>query len=106
MPAAGQAGKVGNVFIVNRLTGKLLYKSQPFVEQSANMFSPPSRAGTTILPGVNGGSLWRPPAFSPRTNYFYVLGSNIPMTFTTIDFKSKESISSPFTRYLPSISPT
>ena len=86
VPAAGQAGKVGNVFIVNRLTGKLLHKSEPFVEQSANMFSPPSRTGTTLLPGVNGGSLWQPPAFSPRTHYFYVLGSNIPMTFTTIDF--------------------
>jgi PQQ-dependent dehydrogenase (methanol/ethanol family) len=87
VPAAGEAGKVGNVFIVNRLTGKLLYKSEPFVEQSANIFSAPSRAGTTLLPGVNGGSLWQPPAFSPRTHYFYVLGSNIPMTFTTIDFK-------------------
>ena len=87
VPAAGQAGKVGNVFIVNRLNGKLLHKSAPFVEQSANMFSPPSREGTTLLPGVNGGSLWQPPAFSPRTNYFYVLGSNIPMTFTTIDFR-------------------
>ena len=87
VPAAGQAGKVGNVFIVNRLNGKLLHKSAPFVEQSANMFSPPSREGTTLLPGVNGGSLWQPPAFSPRTNYFYVLGSNIPMTFTAIDFR-------------------
>ena len=86
VPAAGEAGKVGNVFIVNRLTGKLLSKSQPFVEQSANMFSPPSRAGVTILPGVGGGSLWQPPAYSPRTGYFYVLGANMPMTFTTIDF--------------------
>jgi alcohol dehydrogenase (cytochrome c) len=86
VPAAGEAGKVGNVFIVNRLTGKLLAKSQPFVEQSANMFSAPSRAGVTLLPGVSGGSLWQPPAFSPRTGYFYVLGSNIAMTFTTIDF--------------------
>src|SRR5450631_2869776 len=86
VPAAGEAGKVGNVFIVNRLTGKLLSKSQPFVEQSANMFSPPNRAGVTILPGVGGGSLWQPPAFSPRRGYFYVLGANVPMTFTTIDF--------------------
>ena len=90
VPAAGQAGKVGNVFIVNQLTGKLLVKSQPFVEQSANMFSPPSRAGVTLLPGVSGGSLWQPPAFSPRTGYFYVLGSNVPMTFTTIDFQDSK----------------
>jgi len=90
VPAAGEAGKVGNVFIVNRLTGKLLYKSQPFVEQSSNMFSPPSRAGVTLLPGVSGGSLWQPPAFSPRTGYFYVLGANVPMTFTTIDFQDSK----------------
>jgi PQQ-dependent dehydrogenase (methanol/ethanol family) len=90
IPAAGEAGKVGNVFIVNRLTGKLLHKSEPFVDQSPNMFTPPSREGTTLLPGVSGGSLWQPPAFSPRTGYFYVLGANIPMTFTTIDFKDSK----------------
>ena len=90
VPAAGQAGKVGNVFIVNRQNGKLLYKSQSFVDQTPNVFAPPSREGTTLKPGVNGGSLWQPPAFSPRTNYFYVLGSNIPMTFTTIDFKDSK----------------
>ena len=43
VPAAGEAGKVGNVFIVNRLTGKLLHKSDPFVDQSANMFTAPPR---------------------------------------------------------------
>lgn len=90
VPAAGEAGKVGNVFIVNRLTGKLLYKSEPFVEHSANIFTPPNREGVSILPGVNGGSLWQPPAYSPKTQYFYVLGSNIPMTFTTIDFKDSK----------------
>ena len=36
VPAAAEAGKVGNVFIVNRLTGKLLRKSDPFVPQSAS----------------------------------------------------------------------
>ena len=41
VPAAAEAGKVGNVFIVNRLTGKLLRKSEPFVLQSANMFMKP-----------------------------------------------------------------
>ena len=87
VPAAGQAGKVGNVFIVNRLTGKFLHKSEPFVTQSANIFTPPNKDGVSILPGVSGGSLWQPPAFSPRTNYFYVLGANQAMIFTTIDFK-------------------
>ena len=30
VPAAAEAGKVGSLFIVNRLTGKLIRKSQPF----------------------------------------------------------------------------
>jgi len=90
VPAAGQAGKVGNVFIVNRLTGKLLHKSEPFVTQSANIFTPPNATGVSILPGVSGGSLWQPPAFSPRTRYFYVLGANQAMIFTTIDFKDSK----------------
>jgi alcohol dehydrogenase (cytochrome c) len=87
VPAAGEGGKVGNVFIVNRVTGKLLHKSEPFVYQSPNMFTPPNADGVTLSPGVSGGSLWQPPAFSPRTHLFYVLGANTPMTFTTIDFK-------------------
>jgi alcohol dehydrogenase (cytochrome c) len=90
VPAAGQAGKVGNVFIVNRQTGKLLRKSEPFVTQSANIFTPPNATGVSILPGVSGGSLWQPPAFSPRTRYFYVLGANQAMIFTTIDFKDSK----------------
>jgi alcohol dehydrogenase (cytochrome c) len=90
VPAAGQAGKVGNVFIVNRLTGKLLHKSEPFVTQSANIFTPPNATGVSILPGVSGGSLWQPPAFSPHTHYFYVLGANQAMIFTTIDFKDSK----------------
>ena len=56
-------GKVGNVFIVNRLTGKLLHKSEPFVKQSANIFTAPSRQPVTRYPGINGGSLWSPPAY-------------------------------------------
>ncbi|HWX89797.1 MAG TPA: PQQ-binding-like beta-propeller repeat protein, partial [Rhizomicrobium sp.] len=92
VPAAGQAGKVGNVFIVNRLTGKLLHKSEPFVTQSANIFTPPNAAGVSILPGVSGGSLWQPPAFSPLTRYFYVLGANQAMIFTTIGFKDRSRV--------------
>src|SRR5262249_57498171 len=41
VPAAAQAGKVGNVFIVNRETGELLRKSDPFVPQTPTLFQPP-----------------------------------------------------------------
>ena len=82
VPAAAEAGKVGNVFIVNRLTGKLLRKSEPFVLQTANIFTPPSDIPVTIAPGPNGGSQWSPAAYSPRTHDFYVMGVNQAWTFT------------------------
>jgi len=76
IPAAGQAGKVGWFFIVDRRTGKLIRKSAPFVRLNKNMFKRRS-----VLPGANGGSEWSPPAYSPRTHYAYVLGMNQLMDF-------------------------
>lgn len=82
VPAAGQAGKTAWFYIVNRVTGKLIRKSQPFDEQK-NMFAPPTIAGVQSLPGANGGSEWSPPAYSPLTHLVYVLGMNQLMTFKT-----------------------
>jgi glucose dehydrogenase len=76
IPAAGQAGKVGWYFIVDRSTGKLLRKSAPFVAMNKNMFGVHQ-----VLPGANGGSEWSPPAYSPQTHDVYVLGLNQMMDF-------------------------
>lgn len=85
VPAAGEAGKVGWFFIVNRETGKLIRKSEPFVPMSKNMFSAPTKEGVEMLPGANGGSEWSPPAFSPKTHMVYILGLNQLMNFTLSD---------------------
>jgi PQQ-dependent dehydrogenase (methanol/ethanol family) len=82
VPAAAEAGKVGNVFIVNRLTGKLLRKSDPFVSQSANIFHVPDDTPAIIYPASNGGSQWSPAAYSPRTHDFYVMGVNEPSFYS------------------------
>jgi PQQ-dependent dehydrogenase (methanol/ethanol family) len=82
VPAAGEAGKEGNLVIVDRLTGKLIRKSEPFVLQSPNMWTPLSDKPVTIYPGPNGGNQWSPAAFSPRTRDFYVMGVNEAWTFT------------------------
>jgi alcohol dehydrogenase (cytochrome c) len=76
IPAAGQAGKVGWFFIVDRRNGKLLRKSDAFVQQNPNMFG-----RKLVLPGANGGSEWSPPAYSPQTRNVYVLGINQLMDF-------------------------
>lgn len=79
MPAAAEANKQGNVYIVNRLTGERLRKSDPFVLQSPTFMTPPPLEGTgrvAINPSSNGGSQWSPAAYSPRTHDFYVMGVN------------------------------
>lgn len=83
IPAAGEAGKVGWVFIVDRRTGKLIRKSAPYVMMSKNMFSQPTKAGVDMLPGANGGDEWSPPAYSPDTHEMYIPAMNQLMTFTT-----------------------
>jgi PQQ-dependent dehydrogenase (methanol/ethanol family) len=88
VPAAGEAGKVGWFFIVDRATGKLIRKSDPFVLMSPNMLSTPTKAGVVMLPGANGGAEWSPSAYSPKTRNVYVMGMDQRMNFTTQPDKS------------------
>jgi alcohol dehydrogenase (cytochrome c) len=83
IPAAAEAGKVGWVFILDRRTGQLIRKSDPYVMMSKNMFSTPTREGVDMLPGANGGAEWSPPAYSPETHYLYIMAMDQLMRFTT-----------------------
>lgn len=77
VPAAVEAGKEGQVFVVNRENGKLIRKSEPFVKQSKTMWTtPPATGYVNIYPGAQGGNEWSPEAFSPDTHLFYVQGTN------------------------------
>ena len=83
VPAAAEAGKEGHVFIVNRLTGKLIRKSEPFVLESANKWTPPtSEPGKPHYPSATGGGQWSPSAYSPLTRHFYIMGINHAWTYT------------------------
>jgi alcohol dehydrogenase (cytochrome c) len=104
IPAAAEAGKVGWVFIVDRRTGKLIRKSDPYVMMSKNMFSTPTRAGVDMLPGANGGAEWSPPAYSPQTHYLYILAMDQLMNFTTKPARSAPGLirlGSAFTNVAP-----
>ena len=76
VPAAAEAGKVGNVFIVNRLTGKLIRKSDPISTIGANFMKPPTETPMLYMPANKGGAMWSPPAYSPLTHDFYTMGVN------------------------------
>jgi PQQ-dependent dehydrogenase (methanol/ethanol family) len=80
--AAGQAGKTGWFYVLNRHTGKLIRKSKAFVPQE-NMFAQPTAAGVRMLPGANGGAEWSPSSFDPGLHYAYVNGLHQPMLYST-----------------------
>jgi alcohol dehydrogenase (cytochrome c) len=83
VPAAAEAGKEGQLFIVNRETGQLIRKSQPFVMQSANMWTvPPTTGYVNVYPGAQGGNEWSPEAYSPKTGLFYIQGTNESWEYT------------------------
>jgi alcohol dehydrogenase (cytochrome c) len=83
IPAAGEAGKTGWFYIVDRDNGKLIQRSEEFVMHSKNAFSQPTKKGVEMLPGANGGAEWSPPAYSPDTHLTYIMGMNQLMNFTT-----------------------
>jgi alcohol dehydrogenase (cytochrome c) len=77
LPAVAEAGKTGWVYILDRATGLPIRRSDAFVPQQG-IFTPPTRMGTLIAPGGNGGSEWSPAAVHPALGYMYVLGLNEP----------------------------
>ncbi|MEZ0232088.1 MAG: pyrroloquinoline quinone-dependent dehydrogenase [Methylophilaceae bacterium] len=81
IPAVGQAGKTGWFYVNDRLTGKLLLKSDAFVPQS-NLFAKPTLAGTRLSPGILGGSNWSPAAIDEVTQNAYVAGLHAPVNYT------------------------
>jgi quinoprotein glucose dehydrogenase len=53
-----------------------------------NMFTPPSKKGTVIFPGYDGGAEWGGPSFDPSTGILYVNASEMPWILTMVDVKT------------------
>ncbi len=80
--AVGEASKLGWYFVNDRATGKLLYKSDPFVPQQ-NLFAKPSPEGVTTSPGVGGGASWSPVSIDAKAGVAFVAAMHLPTTFKT-----------------------
>ncbi len=78
--AVAQAGKTGWVYVHERSTGRLLFKSEPFVPQR-NLFSRPSEQGVEIAPGIFGGASWSPMAYSGDLRSLYVAAIHHPTSY-------------------------
>ncbi|GAC1385388.1 MAG: hypothetical protein NVSMB45_14140 [Ginsengibacter sp.] len=51
---------------------------------TGNMFNPPSKNGTIIFPGFDGGAEWGGPSFDPSTGILYINASEMPWVLTMI----------------------
>jgi glucose dehydrogenase len=81
VPAVAQASKTGWVFVHDRRTGALLFKSEPFVPQR-NLFLPPRPGdGVVIAPGIAGGANWSPSAYDPGRRLFFVGALHLPTRY-------------------------
>lgn len=53
------------------------------------MFRPPSKQGTVIFPGYDGGAEWGGPSFDSTTGLLYVNASEMPWILTMVDVSAK-----------------
>jgi len=80
VPAVGEAGKTGWFYVLDRQTGKQIRVSKAFVSQQ-NMFAQPTKDGTYMLPGANGGDEWSPVSYDPSLHYVFIPTLNQPMLY-------------------------
>jgi glucose dehydrogenase len=99
IPAVGQASKAGWFYVHDRQTGELLMKSEAFVPQS-NLFAKATFEGTTLYPGILGGSNWSPAAVDEASQHAYVAAIHAPIKYTLHENPSKDG--KPAIRYASS----
>lgn len=78
--ALGQAGKTGWLYILDRKSGELLVRSEPFVPQK-NLFARLTQEGVTIAPGPAGGASWSPIAVDSGRGVAFVAALHMPMLY-------------------------
>lgn len=54
-----------------------------------NLFTPPSKKGTVIFPGFDGGAEWGGPSFDSTTGILYVNASEMAWILTMVDVNKK-----------------
>ncbi len=80
-PAVAEAGKTGWLYVHDRMSGKLLMKSEAFVPQK-NMFSKATFDGVILYPGILGGVNWSPASVDPARQKAFVAAIHAPVKYT------------------------
>ena len=58
--------------------------------RTGRLFIPPSKEGTIVLPGFDGGAEWGGPSFDPQTGTLYVNANEMPWILTMVDVRMNE----------------
>jgi quinoprotein glucose dehydrogenase len=56
---------------------------------TGNMFNPMSKAGTVVLPGLDGGAEWGGPSFDPATGLLYVNANEMAWIIQIVDVQKR-----------------
>ncbi|HVS96726.1 MAG TPA: PQQ-binding-like beta-propeller repeat protein [Puia sp.] len=56
-------------------------------------FYPPSREGTIVFPGFDGGAEWGGPSYDPETGVLYVNANEVPCVLTIVDAPAAPPVS-------------
>lgn len=110
--ALAAASKSGWLYVFDRVSGKPLRRSQPFVPQDARMFRVADEQGIDVRPGAAGGANWPPTAYSPKTGWIYVPATDNPTHYqleknakgepvTTLSFRDDAERAGTFTAIDP-----
>lgn len=75
------------------------YSSEAYAEakkrfkevRAGSLFVPPSKEGTVIFPGFNGGGEWGGASFDPQTGLLYVNAQELPWILTMVETKGHAS---------------
>ncbi len=81
VPGTLHGGKTGFVYVNDRRDCSLIRFSEAMVPQE-NMYALPTKDGTRMLPGANGGVEWSPMAVNPDDNLVFAVNLHQPMTYS------------------------
>ena len=59
--------------------------------KSTNVFDPPSKEGTLIFPGFDGGAEWGGPAYNPKTEVLFINANEMPWILTMVSSEKKSA---------------
>ena len=91
--------KTGWYYVNDRVTDKLLMKSDAFVPQN-NLYAKATKEGTVLYPGILGGANWSPSAVDESSQTGFVAAIHAPIVYKLVEETAHDGI--PAIRYASS----